>query len=213
MAKRGPNLQTERGRMRAMGSLFGNQGVAAASAYMGQFLKPGFLGRLDDGSNEGSAFAKEQGDIRSRFEAGLGGYTAPQYQAQREQMMRGVNSNLQTSLGQLAKAQARGKVYGAAASAQSANALRGAEDNKNQLEQDLYVKNIDEQQKRLGEYANLTAGLREEQLGRQKTNLGQTAAENSAQQSAFLGIAGLGLSKAQQKAMRKLYERGIGAVA
>lgn len=205
--------QQERLRQKAMGKLFGREGWDAANAFTTSYLKPGFLGRVDTMSDPNSANAKEIADIKGRYQRGLDGYTSQEYQAQREQMQRGLNSNLQTNLSSLARSQARGKVYGAAASAQQANALQAAQMSKDNLEQDLMIKNIDEKQNRLGAYSEEMAKLREEQLGREKINLGQANAETSAQISTLMGLGGLGLSKSQQAAMRKLYERGLAAAS
>ena len=204
MAKR-VALTPEQQRQKALASLYGKEGTNAGNAFIGQYLQPGVLGRVDT-NIEG------KDDIMNRYKAGLGGYTAPEYQAQREQMSRGLNSNLQTNLGQLAKAQARGKVYGAAASAQQANALTGAQQSKDNLEQDLMVKNIDEQQKRLGEYSAQQGNFNQQGLERQKINLGQANAETAAQTSAFQTIAGLGLTKAQNKQTNSIYERALRAM-
>ncbi len=189
----------------ALGSLYGVNNVNAANEFVNRFLPA---------NQQGSISTQLQGedDILFRYRAGLEGYTAPEYQAQREQMARGINSNTQTSLSQLAKSQARGKVYGASATAQQGNVLRQAQLNKDNLEQDLMVKNIDEKQKRLGAYADEQGKAREETFTREKFNIDEANKWKNAQMAGFLGIAGLGLSKSQQAAMRSIYEKGISAV-
>lgn len=189
----------------ALGSLYGVNNVNAATEFVDRFLPANKQGAVD-------TQLQGENDILSRYKAGLDGYTAPEYQAQREQMARGINSNTQTSLSQLAKAQARGKVYGASATAQQNNVLRQAQLNKDNLEQDLMVKNIDEKQKRLGAYADEQGKAREEMFTREKFNIDEANKWKNAQMAGFLGIAGLGLSKAQQAAMRSIYEKGISAV-
>lgn len=243
-----PDQIRQKANEKALAGLYGAEGVNAGNALMNKFLQPGALGRVSTEVPGGaqslerynrlqaSADARDpmQTDVLSRMKAGLGGYTSPEYQAQREQMTRGLDSNLQTSLGQLAKSQARGKVYGAAASAQQSNALRADQDSRNNLEQDLYIKNIDEMQRRLstyGEYgrglnqeefdrrASATKGygdeaakLREDELERQKINLGQSNAELAAQIGAFTGAGGTALTKAQTKAAQRIQQKGISLI-
>lgn len=233
----------------ALRKLYGDTGANAGNALINKFLQPGALGRVQTalpGSendlgryqelyNSTSQRDPMQADVLNRMQAGLGGYTSPEYQAQREQMMRGVQSNTATGLQQLAKSQARGKVYGAAASAQAGNLLTGAQQSKDTLEQDLMVKNIDEQQKRLTEYGQYGRGLNEEEFGRranatqaygdeegrlrqeeldrEKINLGQTNAELAAQIGAFTGAGGLALQQKNTEESQKIQRKGINAVA
>lgn len=230
---------------KALAKLYGTEGANAGTALINTFLKPGTLGRTDTNLagateslqrsgnlyNQAMTRSGDQNQIMAQMKAGLGGYTSPEYQAQREVMQRGLNSNLATNLGQLAKSQARGKVYGAAASAQSANAIRANDENKNQLEQDLYVKNIDEMQNRLKDYGSYTSGLekdeyarradatkgyndtetglRDEQLEREKINLGQSNAEIAAQIGAYTGAGATAIAKAQNKAQNRISRKGI----
>jgi len=232
----------------ALKKFYGQQGNSAGNALINKFLQPGSLGRVDTnlaGATENLGRYKElqdrystrdatQTDVMNRMQGGLEGYTAPQYQAQREQMQRGLDSNLNTSVSQLAKAQARGKVYGAAGVAQQQNLIRGNEDTKNNMAQDLYVKNIDEQQRRLGEYGAYGRGLnteehqrqltntqaygdeesrlRQEELDRQKINLGQGNAETSAQIGAYLGAVGTGLEQENFKSSQRIQQQGINAI-
>lgn len=227
-------------RNRAIAGLFGNEATNASNAIIGQYLPEGVLGRVDTKLQGGEEAIQQkrdligkygqrdpmQTDVLNRMQGGLEGYTAPQYQAQREQMQRGMQSAYANQAGQLAKAQARGKVYGAAGVAQQANLQASNAASRNQLEQDLMVKNIDEQQRRLGEYGNYGRALtqeeyarqsdaakgfgdeasrqRQEQLDREKTNLGQADAEVASRLGVIQGIGGLGLTKAQNKAANKL---------
>ena len=233
---------------RALAKLYGAEGVNAAGALVQKLTPPGFLGGVDTTVPYGQEsmqrygdLAKQYGtrdpvqeDVMNRMKNGLEGYTSQEYQAQREAMSRGLNSNLQTGLSQLARAQARGKVYGAAASAQSANAIRGNEDSKNQLEQDLMIKNIDEKQRRLGEYGkyagNLTQAeydrqtginndmttqgnnLGQAQLEREKLNIGNKQAEIGTQIGLYTGTLGQGAAKAGNRAARRLSKYAIDKV-
>lgn len=231
---------------KALTSLYGKEGVEGGNALINKFLQPGSLGRVGTDIPQGSVGnyqnlltkASErdpmQSEVLNNMQAGLGGYTAPQYQAQREQMQRGLNSGLATSTAQLAKAQARAKMYGPAAAAQFANLNRSTQASRDQLEQDLYVKNIDEMDRRnlqYGQYgrqlnneefdrqAQATKGLgdeqaalRAEELERQKINIGQANAEQAAQIGAFTGAGATSLGKQAQAETNKIQKQGIQAV-
>lgn len=234
-------------RDKALGSLYGNEGVNAGRALMEEFVPEGALGRVSTSLaggpetmqrsqvwlKEAGASPEEQLAIQ-RMQAGLGGYTSPEYQASREQMMKGQQSNFRTSQAQLAKAQARGKVYGAAGAAQQANLAAASQASKDDLEQQLMVKNIDEQRSRLKEFGDYgagvktraftrqgdatkytneaEAGLRSETLEREKLNLGQSNAEIAARIGLFTGGTGTALQKAQNKAAQTIQKQGIAAM-
>ena len=137
MARVSPNSPKGRAQRRAqknekaLGSFYGNDGANAGNALINKFLPEGALGRVSTDVPGQEAIGKRNQELMgnvgssgaereslNNMQKGLGGYTSPEYQAQREQQMRGMNSNLQTGMSQLAKAQARGKVYGAAGVAQ-----------------------------------------------------------------------------------------------
>ena len=241
-------LTAEQANQRALSKVYTPEGVDAGNAIINQFLKPGSLGRVSteiqgaQGSQQryqdlltgANTRGAEQNTALANMKAGLGGYTSPEYQAQREQQMRGIQSNYATSASQLAKSQARGKVYGAAGAAQQANLQRSTQNSKDQLEQDLYVKNIDEMDRRntqYGEYgrgldseefdrrASATKGLsdeeaalRTEQLEREKLNIGSSNAETSAQIGAITGAGAVALAQKNTKAAQGIQREGIRAV-
>lgn len=239
-----PEQKKQAARDKALSGLYGAEGVNAGNALMGQFLPEGALGRVSTnlaGGNESlqrqqawlkaSERSPEETMAIQRMQAGLDGYTSAEYQASREQMMKGQQSNFRTAQGQLAKAQARGKVYGAAGAAQQANLAASAQASKDDLEQQLMVKNIDEQRSRLKEFGDFgaaaksreftrqgdatksynetEAGLRQETLDREKLNLGQSNAEIAARIGLFTGAGGTALQKAQQKAAQSIQKQGI----
>lgn len=180
----------------ALEQLYGKTGIQAGEELVNKYLQPGSLGRMSTPGalsrmsmpgalgRVSTEASPEQKAAMERMKAGLGGYTSQEYQASREQMQRGLNSNLATSLAQLAKGQARGKVYGAAATAQQGNQLRSAQNTKDNLEQDLMVKNIDEMRSRLGEYTGQANTLYGQNMAAQQTNLSQEQAERAAQTDA-----------------------------
>lgn len=234
---------------RAIAQMYGNESVNAAGALTGLLMPKGALGEVDTNVPGAESITQDyqglqnkyanrddtQNEVMAGLKSGLGGYTSPEYQAQREQMMRGMNSNFATGLGQLAKSQARGKVYGAAASAQQANAITGQQQSKDNLEQDLMVKNIDEKQRRLTEYGKYGQDLTQSEfdrqsgalndsttakmklgdrnLDRQKINMGNRQAELGSQMNLYLGTLGQGYSKGENRAARKLQKRAIDKIS
>lgn len=233
---------------RALEGVYSKEGVNAGNAINNIYLKPGALGRVDTALPGGDQSLKRysglhdqyamrdpmQSDVVDRLKGGLEGYTSEQNQAQREQMMRGLQSNYATSSSNLARAQARGKVYGAAGAAQAANLETSTQNSKNQLDQDLMVKNIDEKQRRLTEYgqygrqlneeeygrradinknyADEESRLRQEELDRQKINLGQANAETAAQIGAITGAGGTALAQKNAKEAQRIQREGIRAI-
>jgi len=189
---------------RAVRALYGDAAFEGGTALGNQFYSDGALGRV-------SEVVPGQDEYLAQLKGGLGGYTSEQYQGQREQMMKSQNSNYLTAQSQLAKAQARGKVYGAAGAAQQANLATGNQASKDDLEQKLMVQNIDEQQKRLGAYGTANAAAQEAVLARQKLNLGQQAAEVTGRAGALTGAAGTTAMDAQTKAMNKIMQRALAA--
>lgn len=231
---------------KALAGLYGAEGANAGNALINKFVQPGSLGRVSTDLAGGEQTMKRSGELLgqagasaeeqdtiARMKAGLGGYSSPEYQASREQMMRGQQSNFATAQGQLAKAQARGKVYGAAGAAQQANLASSAQVSKDNLEQDLMVKNIDEQRSRLAEYGqygaqtkasafdrtrgatndmNTTqAGLRNETLDREKINIGQANAETAAQIGLYTGAGSSALAKEGTKEANQISREGLRA--
>jgi len=232
---------------REVSKLYGAEGVNAGNALINKFAKEGQLGRVSTNiagqenigeRNQallGAAGASApETEALANMKAGLGGYTSPEYQAQREQMTRGINSNTATSLGQLAKNQARGKVYGAAASAQVGNLATAAQNSKDNLEQDLMIKNIDEMRSRNQAYGQFgaesnqaafgrqseatqnmnkgTMDLGQATLDREKINLGQANAELASQVGLYTGAGSTALQKAKDKANNRLQQKALASI-
>lgn len=231
-----------------LAKLYGNEGSNAGNALINKFM-PGEapLGRVSTDVpgqtqigernqnllNASGASAGEKESL-ANMKAGLGGYTSPEYQAQREQMQRGLNSNLQTGMSQLAKAQARGKVYGAAGVAQQQNLLQSTQNQKDQLEQDLNIKNIDEMRSRNAEYGLASGKVNQDQFNRQaaatqnfnkdtmdlgdkaldreKFNIGQANTETATKIGLYTGAGGTALQKGKDKANQKLMAKGLGTI-
>lgn len=238
-----PNYRNDK----QIANLYGAEGVNAGNALINKFAKDGSLGRVSTqvpGAEEigmrnqnllnASGASSAETLALKNMQAGLGGYTSPEYQAQREQMRRGIDSNTNTSLAQLAKNQARGKVYGAAATAQVGNLANQAQQSKDRLEQDLMIKNIDEMRSRnesfgkfgadsnqaafgrqneaTQNYNKATMDLGQSTLDREKINLGQSNAELASQIGLYTGAGSTAMQKAQQKAMNSIQKQGIAAI-
>ena len=93
-------------------------------------------------------------DVLARMQSGLEGYAAPELQAFREQAQQGIDTSYYTRLRELKAAQATSRVRGASALAQQNNLLRGRTSDQQNLEQNLFVKNADEKQRRLKQYSD-----------------------------------------------------------
>lgn len=242
---KGKNLTDEQKNDNALASLYTREGTNAGNALINKFLGEGALGRVStevqgaQGSQDRyrSLYEStlnrtpEQADVMGRMKGGLEGYTSQEYQAQREQMRRGLQSNYTTAASQLARSQAKGKVYGAAGAAQMQNLQRSTQNSKDTLEQDLMIKNIDERQRRLMEYGEYGRGLdseefdrrssatkglsdeeaalRTEELERQKINLGQSNAELAAQIGAFTGAGSTALAQKNTNQAQRIQKRAL----
>lgn len=191
---------------RALRALYGDTGFEAGMALGQQFYGDGALGRV-------SETVPGQEEYLNQLRGGLGGYTSEQYQAQREQAARGQNSNYLTARDQLAKAQARGRVYGAAGAAQQANLSMSNQQSKDTLEQDLMVKNVDEMQRRLQTFGAANSAAQAATLERQKLNLGQQAAETVGRTGAFTGAAGQSMIEAENRRAQDIQRRALAAIS
>lgn len=207
-ANRGQQLQSA-------ANVFGADEMRAGAFTANQFLKPGSLGRVDTGiqmttvgrgrnktevpmrdAQGNPVRIQENAEVLSRYKnLADQGYSAQEFQGLREQQQRGMNSALATQMAELARQQARGRVYGAAASAQQANALRADADTRANLEQDLFLKGADFKRQALGAYSGQLGQMQANELERQKINLGQTSAEKSGQLGAYFNTIGLGQTK------------------
>ncbi len=190
----------------ALNNLWGKKGTQAGDALIGKLKIGGdFLGRVNEE-------VPGQREYLDKLKAGLGGYSSPEYQAQREMAQQGIANQYQTATSQLAKAQARGKVYGAAGAAQQANLVRSTQDSKNNLEQQLMVQNINETQNRLNNYGNANAATEAANLERQKTNMGNLATETATRAETITGAGGLALEQAQNEVLAQIQREGIAAI-
>lgn len=189
----------------ATAAILGKDNATAAAWLSGKLVPQGSFGRVDTGiqmdangqpirdANGNPMRIQENADVLSRYkDLADKGYDSQQFQALREQQQKGMNSALNTQLGQLAKSQARGRVYGASASAQQANALRADTQTRQDLEQQLFLKGADYKTQALGNYATSLSGMQENEFNRQKENLAAARGEIGSQLAAYFGTIAAG---------------------
>lgn len=180
------SLTPEQQKTKSINDLLG-PGVEGATALSEKLFGEGSLGRLGYMGQEGRGITdmykniaqnyisgqptQPMQDVLSRYRDSLGGYSSPQLQAQREQAQRQIDSQYQTESSALKRAQIQSGVRGAAGTAQMMNLNRSRIGQQQQLEQDLFVKNADEQQRRLGEYSNVLGNVEQQTYGRQQDAL------------------------------------------
>lgn len=97
-------------------------------------------------------YSSDTQDIISRMRGGLEGYAAPELNAMREVQARQNQRNLQTTMRDLTNQGARSGLSGAAGSLQRLSAQNAANRSAQDLEQELFVKNADEKQRRLNDF-------------------------------------------------------------
>ncbi len=184
----------------SLGKVFGKNAGRLGSA-ISNLIQPGSLGRIDMGvmTNPDGTIQYDQAgnplrvgersDLLNRFNIATQGYNAPELQAMREQAARGFTNEAtareRSLLGNAARYGQRGGVVAAAQQGINRDKAMANAD----LEQKLMVEQATTQQERLKDYGNVLAGMRAEESGAQKFNLGQSIAEKNAQiQGLFGGI-------------------------
>lgn len=164
-------------------------------------------------------------DVLARMQSGLEGYAAPELQAFREQAQQGVDTSYYTRLRELKSAQATSNVRGASALAQQNNLLRGRTTDQQNLEQNLFLKQADERQRRLKEYSDTVEQNRagqQEAVGKlgnwqalanasdaatQTANIGEKWKQRSFKGANLFGQAALAAADKQQKWTNDFYEK------
>lgn len=164
-------------------------------------------------------------DVLARMQSGLEGYAAPELQAFREQAQQGIDTSYYTRLRELKSAQATSNVRGASALAQQNNLLRGRTTDQQNLEQNLFLKQADERQRRLKEYSDTVEQNRagqQEAVGKlgnwqalanasdaatQTANIGEKWRQRSFKGANLFGQAALAAADKQQKWTNDFYEK------
>lgn len=152
-------------------------------------------------------------EMIERRKAGLGGYSAEESGAQRSQLALNLMRQQEGARRQLLAAQAKAGVRGGAAAAQQGRFAEAAMAQRAGGEQELFIKNIAEQQRRLKEYEDIQKAQQFGGLAAQLTRLQMAQAE--AAKEAQLEAARVA-AKGQVEAAREgkiicteLYHQGI----
>lgn len=119
-------------------------------------------------------------EILERRKAGLGGYSSEEAAAQRAQMALGLGRQQEAARRQLLAAQAKSGIKGGAAAAQQGRFAEQAMAQRAGGEQELFVKNIAEQQRRLKEYEDIQKAQQFGNLAAQLTRWQMAQAESAA---------------------------------
>jgi hypothetical protein len=148
----------------------------------------GSLGRLDDTRYQ----AGIERSLVDRLNQAQMGLQAPEYQAQREQAMLGMQQGQQEQLRALRGLQARSGVRGGLAGAQQAQLLNQAQAARANVERDLMVQNIAQKQAAQQSLENLLQSQQQAKTAQQQFNLQQAQREKMGQLTSMMGEAQLG---------------------
>lgn len=124
------------------------------------------INRLREAADRAGTRSQDVGDMLARRKAGLEGYSSQENQAAREAMGREITRGGATAAAELRRSQGVARTRGAAAAAQAVNLQRGLQQSRADLEQDLFIRNADEKQRRLAEYENSLRGVEGEEFSR-----------------------------------------------
>jgi len=127
-----------------------------------------YLNSLKKTASTAYDFTPYEQQAISQLEAGLGGYMAPELQAQREMSMQQVNQDLMTQMRLQELANARNRVRGASAGAGQLALQETAQATRGNIERDLFAKNADEIQKRKLDFSDLVNKTEAARFGRRK---------------------------------------------
>lgn len=168
----------------------------------------------------------EMADFMNRYQASTQGYDSRELEALREQRRREVDRGFQSGRAALARQQNYGGVGGASRGAQMLELAKSYGQAGADAENDLFVRGADEKQRRLEGYGTMASGLGEQefqrgqlardsyadalrqsqqdQLERQKINLGQEAASKAIKTGGMFGILGIGEQRKNARQQNKL---------
>ena len=142
-------------------------------------------------------------EIIKRRASQLGGYNAEESAAMRSQMAAGLARQQQQAQRQLAAAQARSGVRGGAAATQGQQLLQNLGQIRNVAEQELFIKNVAEQQRRQKEYEDLRKQEQFAGVAGDLARMQMAAAE-------LQGRRGMQIAAEQAAAMRDAARSGSG---
>lgn len=146
------------------------------------------LGRLGEGKYQGGL----DDLIKSRQRQAVEGLQANEYQAQREQMLQGLNQGTLEQQRALRAIQGRSGIRGGLAAAQMGQIQGNAAQQRANLERDLLVQNIGQKQQAQNALEQSMRAEQGQQAEREKFNLGQRQRELMGMLTSSLGEAQLG---------------------
>lgn len=126
---------------------------------------------LKQGRQFAANAGKRSGDIKdimSRFKSSLDGYTSAENQALRESAERGIDSQLETQLAGLRSNAARQGIRGGAANLQADELRKERFQLGKELEQDIFLRNADEKQRRLETFGDFTRNVEGDEFDRER---------------------------------------------
>lgn len=170
-------------------------------------------------------------DILSRMKSGLEGYTAPEMNAFREKQTRGMDSDLNTSMNSVQREQNKSRTLGASSMAQKMELMRQDREKRNDLDQDLFIKNADEKKNRLKDYGSAVSGAETAEFDRgqgainslettlntdnadrttkQQWNAGQERGDRAGEMAQRFGLMGMIQTMRDRKQQNKLMGQSI----
>ena len=156
----------------------------------GRDLFEGKLGRV------GQKRTAQLGDIiNRRQEQAIHGLGARAFQAGREARLRGLDRAAQLQQRQLAGMQGRMGIRGGSAAGQLAQLMGQQQRERQAAEQDLFLQDVAQRQKLLGDYETAVRQAEADELARQKFNIGQVGREKFGELASGLGEAQLGAAE------------------
>jgi hypothetical protein len=166
-----------------------------------------------------------------KHRSGLDGYTSRENNAIRDQRLRGLRRNFAEGRASLARGQNIARTGRNARTAQLMTLAKSHGQSASDAENDLFVRNIDEKQRRLQGFTNLIQGLETDErnradtalanyrealrtdqidrLEREKINLGQEAASRAERFGGIMGLLGIADSRRNAKRQNKLMKEQI----
>lgn len=162
-----------------------------------------YLNRLNQFSQTAYDMTPEEQKALGALEAGLGGYTSTEMQAQREAADREAKRQYQTILEQNRVAQIQSGVRGAAALAQNQDLNQQRIQSTAQLQQDLLVKNADEIQNRKEAFNDSVRKTEDARFGRKTTSEGMYGAALSGEEAARTGREMYNVGQAQNEGLAR----------
>ena len=186
-------------------NMFGQENMAAGRWVNRNFLPKNLVGRVDvNPTAEDTSVLNRMNDLSK-------GLNADQYQAAREQQSKGLQSDLNTQMANLAKSQAQTRTYGAAASAQQANALRADSEKRADLEQQNKLADVNLINQGTKDYAATLKNQEDTTFEKQKYNAGNKMALAASRLGGFFNTVGIGKTDKQQADMLELQKQMIAA--